>query len=59
VERENRLPRKYVETVELEWARFYKAAQSARDSSIRELLGRLADAEDEHESLATSSPKPS
>jgi rubrerythrin len=29
--------RKYAETMELEWARFYrKAAQSARDSSIRE-----------------------
>jgi rubrerythrin len=38
--------------MELEWARFYhKAAQSARDSSIWELLDRLADAEDEHESL--------
>jgi erythrin-vacuolar iron transport family protein len=37
----------------LAWARFYrKAAQSARDSSIRELLDRLADAEDEHESFA-------
>jgi rubrerythrin len=45
--------RKYVETMGLEWARFYrKAAKSARDSSIRELLDRLADAEDEHESLA-------
>src|ERR1700732_1782962 len=45
-------PRKYAETIELEWAGFYhKAAQSARDSSIRELLDRLADAEDEHESL--------
>jgi rubrerythrin len=45
--------RKYAETMELEWAKFYhKAAQSARDSSIRELLDRLADAEDEHESLA-------
>jgi erythrin-vacuolar iron transport family protein len=39
--------RKYAETMELEWARFYhKAAQSARDSSIRELLDKLADAED-------------
>jgi rubrerythrin len=29
--------------MELEWARFYrKAAQSARDSSIRELLDKLA-----------------
>jgi erythrin-vacuolar iron transport family protein len=45
--------RKYAETMELEWARFYhKAAQSARDSSIRELLDQLADAEDEHENLA-------
>src|ERR1700737_4389877 len=45
--------RKYAETMELEWARFYrKAAQSARDSSIRELLDTLADAEDAHESLA-------
>jgi erythrin-vacuolar iron transport family protein len=35
--------RKYAETMELEWARFYrKAAQSARDSSIRELLDKLA-----------------
>jgi len=38
-------PRKNAETMELEWAGFYrKAAQSARDSSIRELLDRLADA---------------
>jgi len=45
--------RKYAETMELEWARFYhKAAQSARGSSIRELLDKLADAEDEHEGLA-------
>jgi rubrerythrin len=45
--------RKYAETMELEWARFYHtAAQSARDSSIRELLDKLADAEDDHESLA-------
>ena len=41
--------RKYAETMELEWAKFYrKAAQSARDSSVRELLDTLADAEDEH-----------
>jgi hypothetical protein len=46
-------PRKYAETMELEWARFdHKAAEPARDSSIRELVDRLADAEDEHESLA-------
>src|SRR5467141_4522488 len=45
--------RKYAETMELEWARYYhKAAQSAQDSSIRELLDKLADAEDQHESLA-------
>jgi rubrerythrin len=45
--------RKYAETMELEWARFYhKAAQSARDPSIRELLDKLADAEDEHEITA-------
>src|SRR5712675_2899862 len=45
--------RKYAEAMEYETARFYrKAAQSARDPSIRELLDRLADAEDEHESLA-------
>src|SRR3981081_4965322 len=40
--------RKYAETMELEWARFYrKAAQSARDSSIRELLDRILGARDE------------
>src|SRR5437868_9382947 len=45
--------RKYAEAMEYETARFYrKAAQSARDPSSRELLDRLADAEDEHESLA-------
>jgi rubrerythrin len=45
--------RKYAETMELEWTRFYhKAAQSAHDTSIRELLDKLADADDEHESLA-------
>jgi rubrerythrin len=39
--------------MELEWIRFYhKAAQSAHDTSIRELLDKLADAEDEHERLA-------
>jgi rubrerythrin len=45
--------RKYAETMELETARFYrKAAQATRDLSIRELLDQLAEAEDEHESLA-------
>jgi erythrin-vacuolar iron transport family protein len=45
--------RKYAETMEYETARFYrKAAQSARDISVRELLDRLAEAEDVHENLA-------
>jgi rubrerythrin len=45
--------RKYAETMEVETARFYRrAAQAARDVSIRELLDRLAEAEDEHEGLA-------
>jgi len=45
--------RKYAETMEYETARFYrKAAQSARDASIRELLDHLAEAEDVHENLA-------
>jgi rubrerythrin len=45
--------RKYAETMEFETARFYrKAAQSARDASVRQLLGDLAEAEDVHENLA-------
>src|ERR1700732_1567244 len=45
--------RKYAETMELEWARFYhKAAQSARDSSIRELLDRLWGGGDDNQDLA-------
>ncbi len=45
--------RKYAETMEFETARFYrKAAQSARDASVRELLDDLAEAEDVHENLA-------
>src|SRR5262249_39820788 len=45
--------RKYAETMEFEAARFYrKAALSARDASIRELLDNLAEIEDEHENLA-------
>jgi rubrerythrin len=45
--------RKYAETMEYETARFYrKAAQSARDASVRELLDELAEAEDVHENLA-------
>jgi rubrerythrin len=45
--------RKYAETMEFEAARFYrKAAQTARDASIRQLLDELAEIEDEHENLA-------
>jgi rubrerythrin len=45
--------RKYAETMEYETARFYgRAAQATQDASIRELLGELAEAEDEHETLA-------
>ena len=45
--------RKYAETLEFETARFYrKAAQTARDASIRQLLDQLAEIEDEHENLA-------
>ena len=45
--------RKYAEAMEYETARFYrKAAQSARDASVRELLDKLAEAEDVHENLA-------
>jgi rubrerythrin len=39
--------------MEFETARFYrKAAENARDVSVRELLVELAEAEDKHESLA-------
>ena len=45
--------RKYAANMEYETARFYrKAAESARDASVRELLITLAEAEDKHESLA-------
>jgi erythrin-vacuolar iron transport family protein len=45
--------RKYAAEMEYETARFYRrAAQAARDASVRELLDQLADAEDQHESLA-------
>jgi len=45
--------RKYAAAMEYETARFYrKAAESARDASVRELLVRLAEAEDKHENLA-------
>jgi rubrerythrin len=46
--------RKYAASMEYETARFYrKAAATARDASVRELLDRLAEAEDQHENLAT------
>src|SRR5258708_17457472 len=45
--------RKYAADMEYETARFYrKAAETARDASVRELLDRLAEAEDQHENLA-------
>jgi rubrerythrin len=45
--------RKYAETMEFEAERFYrKAAETARDVSVRQLLVELADAEAGHESLA-------
>ena len=45
--------RKYAAAMEYETARFYrKAAQSARDASVRELLNRLAEAEEQHETIA-------
>jgi erythrin-vacuolar iron transport family protein len=45
--------RKYAANMEYEAANFYrKAASSARDASVRELLDRLAEIEDQHENLA-------
>jgi len=45
--------RKYAANMEYETAHFYrKAAENARDASVRELLVQLADAEDKHESIA-------
>ena len=45
--------RKYAAEMEYETARFYrKAAETARDASVRELLIKLAEAEDQHENLA-------
>ena len=45
--------RKYAEDMEYEAERFYrKAAASARDASVRELLVTLAEAEADHETLA-------
>jgi rubrerythrin len=45
--------RKYAADMEFEAARFYrKAAESARDASVRELLVNLAEEEEKHEDLA-------
>ncbi len=45
--------RKYAAEMEYETARFYrKAAETARDASVRKLLIELAEAEDKHENLA-------
>jgi rubrerythrin len=45
--------RKYAAAMEYETARFYrKAAEQARDASVRELLVKLAEAEDTHEHIA-------
>jgi erythrin-vacuolar iron transport family protein len=45
--------RKYAAEMEYETAHFYrKAAATARDASVRELLDQLAEAEDKHENLA-------
>ncbi len=45
--------RKYAENLEFETERFYrKAAQAARDVSVRELLDNLAEIESGHEALA-------
>ena len=45
--------RKFAEEMELETARFYRrAAETAKDDAVRELLTKLAAAEDQHEELA-------
>jgi rubrerythrin len=45
--------RKFAENMEFEAARFYrKATETTRDTSVRQLLVELAEAEVEHESLA-------
>jgi rubrerythrin len=45
--------RKFAEEMEFETARFYrKAAEGAHDDAVRDLLTRLAAAEDSHEKLA-------
>jgi len=45
--------RRFAEEMEYETARFYRrAAQAAKDDSVRDLLRKLAAAEDKHEELA-------
>jgi rubrerythrin len=45
--------RKYAAAMECETARFYRrAAESAHDASVRELLVKLSEAEDKHQDLA-------
>jgi rubrerythrin len=45
--------RKYAANMEYETARFYRrAAETTRDTSVRELLVQLAEAEDRHENFA-------
>jgi erythrin-vacuolar iron transport family protein len=45
--------RKYAANMEYETAHFYRqAAKNARDASVRELLDRLAEIEEQHENLA-------
>jgi len=45
--------RKFAEDIEIETARFYRrAAETARDPATRDLLTRLAAAEDQHEKIA-------
>jgi rubrerythrin len=45
--------RKFAEQMEYETARFYRrAAEAAHDNAVRDLLNRLAAAEDKHEKLA-------
>ena len=45
--------RKFAEEMEYETARFYRrAAEAARDDAVRDLLNKLAVAEDKHEKLA-------
>jgi rubrerythrin len=47
--------RKYAAAMEFETARFYRrAAESAQDATVRELLDRLSEAEDKHQDFAES-----